>query len=287
MYKSIIIWKCFCLLCGRQKHFYILEIDYLNQMIDLKDFLDSKVIQYNRPDFIENDPIQIPHRYQRKQDIEIAGFFAAVLAWGQRITIINKCSELMQLMDNSPHDFMKNHSSNDLKALLHFKHRTFNATDLLYFIHFFKYFYQKNNSLEDAFLYPKGQKKPFEIETALTHFHTLFFSLEEALLRTQKHIATPARNSACKRLNMYLRWMVRKDANGVDFGIWERLSPADLICPLDLHVERVARKIGFITRKQTDWQTAMELTQKLRELDAHDPVKYDFALFGLGLEHFA
>jgi uncharacterized protein (TIGR02757 family) len=252
-------------------------------MTDLKDFLDSKVIQYNRLDFIKNDPIQIPHRYQKKQDIEIAGLFAAVLAWGQRITIINKCSELMQLMDNAPHDFVINHTSHDLKSFLDFKHRTFNATDVLYFIHFLKSFYQKNESLEEAFLVPSSQSQQ-KIAMGLTQFHKLFFSLEDSPSRTQKHIATPARNSACKRLNMYLRWMVRRDNCGVDFGIWHKISPADLICPLDLHVERVARQIGFITRKQTDWQAATELTAHLRQFDPHDPVKYDFALFGLGLE---
>jgi uncharacterized protein (TIGR02757 family) len=251
-------------------------------MTDLKDFLDSKVQQYNQPHFIENDPIQIPHLFSQKQDIEIAGLFASVLAWGQRATIIKKCKELMQLMDNAPYDFIKNHISEDLKPFLNFKHRTFNATDLLYFIHFLNHFYQDNESLENAFV--KGLKGIAKVENALHHFHKLFFSLEDAPTRTQKHISTPERNSACKRLNMYLRWMVRHDRQGVDFGIWEMMSPADLICPLDLHVERVARKIGFIKRKQTDWQTAIELTENLRQLDAQDPVKYDFALFGLGLE---
>ena len=254
-------------------------------MTDLKDFLDSKVAQYNRLDFIENDPIQIPHQYQKKQDVEIAGFFAAILAWGQRATIIKKCKELMQMMDNAPHDFIKNHSTEDLKPFLLFKHRTFNATDALYFIHFLKNFYKENESLENAFVSEISENQDNnKVKLALTYFHHLFFSLEDSPSRTRKHVATPASHSACKRLNMYLRWLVRKDGQGVDFGLWHKLSPADLICPLDLHVERIARKIGFITRKQTDWQTAMELTENLRRLDSEDPVKYDFALFGLGLE---
>ncbi len=260
-------------------------------MTDLKDFLDSKVLQYNQPDFIQNDPIQLPHAYSRRQDIEIAGLFAAVLAWGQRITIINKCKELMNMMDNAPYDFVKNHVPNDLKPFLSFKHRTFNATDALYFIHFLHHFYQENESLETAFISPPMHNhlkintlNPTEI--ALTSFHQLFFSLEDSPDRTRKHISTPARKSACKRLNMYLRWMVRKDEKGVDFGIWHQLSPAQLICPLDLHVERVGRKLGLITRKQADWLTAIELTENLQKFDKNDPVKYDFALFGLGLEKF-
>jgi uncharacterized protein (TIGR02757 family) len=260
-------------------------------MNNLKDFLDTKVRQYNQPNFIENDPIQIPHAYSQKQDIEIAGLFAAVLAWGQRITIINKCKQLMQLMDNAPYDFIKNHVPSDLKPFLTFKHRTFNATDALYFIHFLHSFYQENESLETAFTLYNPTNTPVSsslhsTEIALRSFHQLFFSLEDSPNRTRKHISTPARKSACKRLNMYLRWMVRKDERGVDFGLWRQFSPANLICPLDLHVERVGRKLGLITRKQTDWLTALELTVNLQKFDEKDPVKYDFALFGLGLEQF-
>jgi uncharacterized protein (TIGR02757 family) len=252
-------------------------------MQDLKGFLDEKVAQYNQPGFIANDPICIPHRFSQKQDIEISGFFAAILAWGQRKTIINKCTELFDLMDNSPHDFLLNHEESDLKAFLNFKHRTFNDVDTLYFIHFLSWFYKSHASLEDAFL--SGQSGHVDaMESILTQFHRLFFSLPDFPSRTKKHIATPARKAACKRINMYLRWMVRSDTNGVDFGLWKQISPAQLICPCDLHVDRVGRKLGLITRKQTDWLTAVELTQKLREFDPIDPVKYDFALFGLGIE---
>ena len=252
-------------------------------MDQLKDFLDQKYEQYNQPGFIEHDPVSIPHAYTKKQDIEITGFWAAVLAWGQRVTIINKCKELFAMMDNAPYDFILNHSEHDLKPFEHFKHRTFNATDTLYFIEFLRQFYQRHTSLEEAFF--KHQNPEAEtVESGLKGFHELFFDLPDAPQRTRKHIATPARKSACKRLNMFLRWMVRQDNRGVDFGIWQQIKPSQLVCPCDLHVDRVARKLGLIQRKQTDWQTALELTEGLRQLDPNDPVKYDFALFGLGVE---
>ena len=248
---------------------------------ELRDFLESKVVQYNIPGFIENDPISIPHRFKKKQDVEIAGFFAAVLAWGQRVTIIRKCEDLLRKMDNDPHQFILHHTATDLKSLESFKHRTFNATDTLYFVEFLKWYYTTHESLEDAF---GVSEKEETIENGLIRFHDLFFSLEDYPQRTKKHIATPERKSTCKRLVMYLRWMVRQDSCGVDFGIWKRISPRQLVCPCDVHVDRVARKLKLIRRKQTDWQTALELTRNLRKLDASDPVKYDFALFGLGIE---
>lgn len=249
----------------------------------IKDFLDEKVAFYNGPSFIELDPISIPHRFQKKQDIEVAGFFAAILAWGQRKTILSKCKELLARMDDAPHDFLVNHTEGDLKVFLGFKHRTFNEVDALYFIHFLSWFYRQQNSLESAFLI--GQTGAVDsMESILTQFQSHFFSLENAPSRTKKHISSPATRSACKRINMYLRWMVRQDEQGVDFGLWKRISPAQLICPCDLHVDRVGRKLGLITRKQTDWGTAVELTQVLRSFDPIDPVKYDFALFGLGVE---
>lgn len=251
--------------------------------MDLKDFLDQKVSEYNSPDFIESDPVSIPHRFSKMEDIEIAGFFAAILAWGQRKTIINKCGDLLEMMDNSPHDFVLNHSEGDLKVFLNFKHRTFNDIDTLYFIHFFSWFYRRYDSLEKAFTI--GWNPGIDVmEELLKNFHQFFFQLPEAPNRTKKHIATPERNSACKRLNMFLRWMVRSDSKGVDFGLWQKIKPYQLICPCDLHVDRVGRKLGLIARNQTDWQTAKELTQRLRQFDPIDPVKYDFALFGLGIE---
>ena len=247
--------------------------------------LERKYGQYNRPDFIPHDPISIPHRFSRRQDIEIMGFWAAVLAWGQRKTIISKSLELAALMDDAPHDFVLNYQESDLKRFLAFKHRTFNATDTLYFLHFFQDFYKKNDSLEAAFLTENQAAQP-TTEGSLVAFHDRFCGLEHFPARTRKHIATPARKSSCKRLNMFLRWMVRQDDRGVDFGIWKKISPAQLVMPCDVHVDRVARHLGLIRRPQTNWQTALELTAALRQLDADDPVKYDFALFGLGIEGF-
>ncbi len=250
------------------------------QIISLKDFLDSKVEKFNQVQFIELDPISIPHQYKKKQDIEIAGLLTSVLAWGQRVTVINKSRELLSLMDNSPHDFLLHHKLNDLKPFEKFKHRTFNATDALYFVEALKNIYQKYSSMEDAFLVLTDEP---HVGSGLINFHNLFFSLDDFPHRTKKHISTPERKSACKRINMYLRWMVRSDNKGVDFGLWRKISSSQLICPLDLHVERVARKLKLIKRKQVDWETALELTSNLKILDSTDPVKYDFALFGLGI----
>lgn len=248
---------------------------------DLKTFLDEKVNHYNRVSFVENDPISVPHRFSKKQDIEIMGFFAAVFAWGQRKTIINKSLELAHRFDGEPFDFIRHHSETDLKRLQGFKHRTFNDTDLLYFVDFLRRHYTRHESLEAAFIPESGF---FDMESSLIYFGRNFFNHPHAPNRTKKHIATPARNSTCKRLNMFLRWMVRDDNRGVDFGIWKNIRPRDLICPIDVHVDRTARKIGLISRSQTDWKTALELTRNLRLLDAEDPVKYDFALFGLSEE---
>lgn len=250
---------------------------------NLKDFLDEKHHKFNRPDFIPHDPISIPHQFSKKQDIEIMGLWAAILAWGQRKTIISKCNELVKMMDGNPHDFILNHSDEDLKPFLNFKHRTFNDLDALYFISFFKQFFQEHDSLEEAFLLP-NQEEEVSVERNLSQFHDTFFKLPIAPERTKKHIATPARNSACKRICMFLRWMVRQDNNGVDFGIWKNLKPSQLVCPCDVHVDRVARNLGLISRPKTDWKTALELTENLKKFDQNDPIKYDFALFGIGIE---
>jgi len=271
---------------------------------DLREFLNRKVDEYNTPAFIPVDPISVPHMFSKQQDIEIAGFFAAIFSWGNRTTIINKSKELMQLMDNAPHQFITQHAEKDRKRLLGFKHRTFNATDLLYFIEFFHWHYSHHDTLEDAFL---------RSDDHLSGFYRYFFQLDHSVgltarpldrpvtpatrsldspsstdlsaapPRTHKHIASPEKNSSCKRLNMFLRWMVRHDDKGVDFGIWKRITPSRLICPLDVHVARVARRFNLMTRTQTDWQSALELTDYLITLDPVDPVKYDFALFGLGV----
>ncbi len=245
---------------------------------NLKTFLDSKVELYNQTSFIKNDPVCIPHLFTKKQDIEIAAFFAAIFAWGNRTVIINKSKELMQFMDMHPYDFCLNMDLERLKKLLAFKHRTFDATDLLYFIEFLQFHYSHNDSLEIAFT-----KWGDTIEQMLVGFHHYFFSLEKVPSRTKKHIASPEKKSNCKRLNMFLRWMVRCDDKGVDFGLWKTIKPSQLICPVDVHVARVAKRFNLLQRKQIDWQSAVELTDYLKTLDPLDPVKYDFALFGLGV----
>ncbi|MBD0284596.1 MAG: TIGR02757 family protein [Flavisolibacter sp.] len=248
----------------------------------LRDFLDRKVVEYNTPAFIPLDPISIPHLFTKKQDIEIAGFFAALFAWGNRTIIINKCQQLIQLMDNRPYEFCLHHDREGLKRLVGFKHRTFNTTDLLYFVAFFKHHYTHYHSLEEAFI--QGMQPEDEnVEEGLNYFYHYFFSLPDAPERTKKHIAAPFKNATCKRLNMFLRWMVRNDDKGVDFGIWGKIKPHQLICPVDIHVARVARKLSLVQRKQTDWQAAVELTNRLKRFDREDPVKYDFALFSLGV----
>jgi uncharacterized protein (TIGR02757 family) len=248
----------------------------------LKAYLDSKVDLYNQPSFIKDDPVCIPHLFHKVQDREIAGFFAAIFAWGNRTTIINKSKELLKLMDDEPYQFCLQHTGTDLKRMLAFKHRTFNATDLLYFIEFFKMHYTDHVSLESAFT---KWMKPGDntIENALNGFYHYFFSLPQVPERTRKHIASPEKNSSCKRINMFLRWMVRSDDRAVDLGIWKQISPAQLICPMDVHVARVAKQLKLIQRKPVDWHAALELTACLRTLDKYDPVKYDFALFGTGV----
>lgn len=243
----------------------------------IADLLNEKYEAFHTSAFIDDDPICIPHLFTKKQDVEIAGFFAATFAWGQRVTIINKCRELLGLMDMAPYDFIMQCKEADLVAFERFKHRTFKFTDLKYFIKRLQVHYGKHDSLETLFTHGATAKE------RLSHFESDFTSLPSFEKRTGKHIATPARKSTCKRLNMYLRWMVRKDAIGVDFGIWNGISSAELLCPLDVHVERVGRSLGLITRKQRDWETVEELTAALRKFDPKDPVKYDYALFGLGV----
>lgn len=251
----------------------------MHRIGQLKGLLDHYVALYNTPSFIENDPISIPHQFTLKQDIEIAGLWTAVFSWGQRKTIINKSSELMSLMDNSPHDFIVNHQEKDRKRFDSFVHRTFQYTDTIYFLTYLQQYYREHESLELIFRCDDSTN----IKDGLIGFHNAFFSLADAPVRTRKHIATPTRNSACKRINMFLRWMVRSDHFGVDFGIWNHIKPSQLFIPLDVHVDRIARKLGLLQRKQTDWRAVVELTGNLRKLDPEDPVKYDYALFGMGV----
>ena len=246
---------------------------------DLKDFLNSKVYEYNNPKFIESDPIQIPHQFDNKEDIEISGFLTATISWGNRKSIIKNANSLMNLLDNAPFDFVLNHTEDDLKNLKPFVHRTFNGDDCIQFIKSLKHIYKNYNGLESVF---KTHSKIDSLQHSISKFKTTFFEIEH-LPRTKKHVSDPLKNSAAKRINMFLRWMVRQDNTGVDFGIWKSISPSALSCPLDVHSGNVARKLGLLSRKQNDGKALLELDTALRKLDAKDPVKYDFALFGLGV----
>tara|TARA_B100000809_G_C15099290_1_gene516253 strand:+ start:495 stop:1259 length:765 start_codon:yes stop_codon:yes gene_type:complete len=246
---------------------------------DLKEFLDTKVEQYNHPKFIESDPIQIPHQFSKKEDIEISGFLTATIAWGNRKSIINNANKMMNLLDQSPHDFIINHEDSDLEKLLPFVHRTFNGNDFIQFIKSLKHIYTTHDGLESVFSKSCEEKN---FQHAIHNFKNIFFEIDH-LERTKKHVSDPLKNSAAKRINMYLRWMVRQDNNGVDFGIWKSISPTLLSCPLDVHSGNVARKLKLLKRKQNDGKALFELDTALRKLDPTDPVKYDFALFGLGV----
>lgn len=246
----------------------------------LFELLEEKAAFYNNPDFIEKDPICIPHLFKKKEDIEIAGFLAATLAWGQRVTIINKSRELMIRMDNAPFDFVLNASETEIGRLLSFVHRTFQGEDCLYFMLAIQQIYSQQGGLETAFL--NGYQANNSIKESISQFRKIFFSFEHQH-RTRKHVPDPQNGSAAKRINMYLRWMVRNDDKGVDFGIWKHIKTSDLLCPLDLHSGNVARRLGLLDRKQDDWQAVEELTTSLRSFDPADPIKYDFALFGTGV----
>jgi uncharacterized protein (TIGR02757 family) len=248
----------------------------IKQSDELFDLLESKYHLYNQSSFVEFDPISIPHQFTTKEDIEISGFLAATIAWGQRVTIINNANKLMQLMDYAPHDFILNHTKGDLEKAEEFVHRTFNSIDLRFFFASLQNIYKNYGGLEAAFLQKEGS------DNSISNFKKLFFSIDHEK-RTQKHIADPLKKSTAKRINMYLRWMVRSDKNSVDFGIWKTHQAKNLMIPLDVHTGNVGRSLGLLSRKQNDWQAVVELTDSLRRYDAIDPVKYDFALFGMGV----
>lgn len=250
--------------------------------MSVQSLLDDYYLRFNRRDFITNDPILLPHRFTKKEDIEIIGFFVALIAWGQRISIIRSGEKLIQLFHKAPHDFILHHIDKDLKACQSFVHRTFNGDDLLSLLAYLQILYQSGEGLEKAFS-KHLNRQDTTVEPALAGFRRAYETSDVALPRTLKHIATPEKGSACKRLNMYLRWMVRKDDKGVDFGIWKSIKTSQLICPLDVHVIRQANELGLISNSKGDWKTALELTNNLRNFDPKDPVKYDFALFGKGV----
>jgi uncharacterized protein (TIGR02757 family) len=246
---------------------------------ELKLFLDEKVVQYNHPRFLEDDPIQIPHRFSLKEDIEISAFLTATIAWGNRKSIINNASKMMELLGNTPYDFVMNHSQGDLEKLSTFVHRTFNGVDLQYFIRSMQHIYLHHGGLEPIF---SQNSEKDSLQSAISNFKKVFFELPHPT-RTTKHVSDPMKGSAAKRINMFLRWMVRDNSTGVDFGLWKTLRPSQLSCPLDVHSGNVARKLKLLKRKQNDAKALAELDLNLRKLDALDPVKYDFALFGLGV----
>lgn len=251
----------------------------MDNLSTIKEFLDQKYLQYNSPRFIAPDPISIPHRYNLNQDREIAGFLTATIAWGQRKSIVQNALRLMELMDDAPYDFVMKFSETDLKRFDGFVHRTFNYTDISIFLYALKNIYQVHGGMENVFA---DGIKLGGMDHAIAHFRNVFFELPHAA-RTRKHVSNPLNGSSAKRINMYLRWLVRNDGRGVDFGIWKSIRPDQLICPLDVHSGRVARRLGLLNRKQDNWKAATELTSALQKLDPEDPVKYDFALFGLGV----
>lgn len=260
---------------------YIADNDLINfnrmTLKELKSFLDSKTAQYNQPFFIEYDPVQIPHLFTKQQDIEIAGFFAAIFAWGQRPTIIRKATDLMERMDMAPYDFILHADQKNLSHLDNFVHRTFNGTDARCFVEALNILYTRHETLGNYF--EKLMENNNSIPTAISTFKKDFFALPHEY-RTEKHIADPLKGSTAKRINMFLRWMVRKDNFGVDFGLWDKIPASELYLPLDLHSSRLARKLGLLHRKTNDWKAVEEVTQNLKKLDPSDPVKYDYAFFG-------
>lgn len=250
------------------------------QLKEIKELLDEKYFQFNNTSFIETDPISIPHQFTKKEDIEIAGFLIATIAWGQRISIINNGNKLMRLMNHEPYEFIMNFSKKDALRFENFVHRTFNPTDCIFFLNSLKNIYTKHKGLEYAFSVNISEDEN-DVKNAITNFRELFLSIPHQS-RSDKHISNPSAKSSAKRLCMYLRWMVRKDKHGVDFGIWQSIKPSQLCLPLDIHTGNVSRKLGLLTRTQNDWQAVEEITSVLREFDKKDPIKYDFSLFGLG-----
>ncbi len=246
---------------------------------ELKSFLDEKVETYHQPAFIETDPIQVPRKYTEKEDIEIAGFLAATIAWGNRAAIIKNAEKLMLLMGNQPSYFVLSASHSEIQQLEKFVHRTFNGTDCIYFIRSLRNIYKNHGGLQSVF--EKGYSNDESVKSALEYFYSVFFEL--AGERTRKHISNVKNGAAAKRLNMFLRWMVRSNLGGVDFGIWNKIPKEKLMLPLDVHTGNVGRKLGLLQRKSNDWKAVEEITTVLREFDSDDPVKYDFALFGLGV----
>jgi uncharacterized protein (TIGR02757 family) len=259
----------------------LLPVNLPMDILRIKDLLDKKYREYHRPEFIVHDPISVPHSYSSLQDIEISAFWTAILSWGQRPVIISKAKELMNLMDFAPYDFVINHMESDRVRFEKFVHRTFQYSDSICFLDFFQKHYRAFPSLESAFSIDNSTE--WNAKKSISHFHNYFFTTAEHLNRTRKHVASPQNKSTCKRINMFLRWMVREDEMGIDFGLWKNIPKSRLMIPFDIHVENIARQLYLLTRKQRDWQAVEELTANLRLMDAEDPTRYDYALFGMGV----
>jgi uncharacterized protein (TIGR02757 family) len=257
-----------------------LKISYTGiPLAEVKELLEEKYQQYNTPSFIESDPVSIPHQFTRKEDIEISGFLAATIAWGNRKMILRNANRMMTLLEGSPYDFIMNASDDEFELPGSFVHRTFNSTDLVYFLKALRNIYCNRGGLENIF---NTHKNDDTLQPAIHEFHKIFFELPHEK-RTERHVSDPFKGSAAKKINMFLRWMVRNDKRGVDFGIWTTISPSVLSCPLDIHSGSVARKLGLLRRNQSDAKAVAELDTVLRSFDSNDPVRYDFALFGLGV----
>ena len=248
--------------------------------MDVKQFLESKTEEYDLPFFIAEDPISIPHRFSQKEDIEVSGFLTAIISWGRRPAILKSAQKLMQLMDYAPYEFIIGADSLDLKRITGFVYRTFNSSDLLFLIEALRHLYLGKGGLESVCR--SYFRETGEIKGLITGLRRELLGTTH-LVRSEKHLAAPAKGSAAKRINMFLRWMIRRDDKGVDFGLWKSISPAALMIPLDVHSGNTARGLGLLQRKQNDWKAVEELTEKLRKFDPEDPVKYDFALFGTGV----
>lgn len=267
---------------GRGMRMFVVHLTTPCIMSDLQALLDQKFRQYNTPSFIDEDPIRIPHQFARKADIEVAGFLAALIAWGQRTTILRNAQALMARMDLAPYDFVMQAGEAELAQLEGFVHRTFNSLDARALVLALRRVYADHGGLEGIFSAPISLRTP-DVGPGIIHARTVLTAGPDFPARTHKHLANPATGSSAKRLNMFLRWMVRRDGQGVDFGLWRGIAPRQLICPLDIHTGNVARKLGLLTRKQNDWKAALELTEALRQFCPEDPVRYDFGLFGLGV----
>lgn len=250
---------------------------------EVKEYLDALCLKYNCAEFIDQDPVSVPHRYTRPEDVEIAGFLAATIAWGRRPLIVRNAMRMMELMDDAPYQYVTQSAASDWTTLMPFVHRTFNGGDFVYFVRALQYIYLSQGGLGGFFR--ASYRRHETLRAVLSEFWQLFFSPElEPRSAHTRHLSSVDKGAACKRLNMYLKWMVRSDRNGVDFGLWNDAIPSSaLYLPLDVHTANTSRALGLLGRRQNDWRAVEEITSVLRDFDAADPVRYDYALFCAGI----